>query len=443
MAGKVFLNYRRADADAWADRLFERLIHHFPRENVFMDIAGHIPYGFSWADWLDSQVAGCDLMLVLIGRSWIAELNARSETGELDYVRVEIESALRRRIPVVPVLLGDAPFPRAAELPETMHPLLGLQAARLQRTSFDTDAEALAKGVARSIALARGDAANPGGKPPTSSVQPLQSADGAAQLQAEGRIKVEAKVIHGAPDAWFKPGGGKSEWFKDIEIGPEMVVVPAGEFMMGSNDYDDEKPPHKVAIGAPFAVSRCAITFAEWDAAGLPHTPDDQGWGRGRRPVINVSWEDAGAYASWLSEVTGRTYRLLSEAEWEYSCRAGTATKYSFGDRITRQQAHFSEGKWGSAKQTTEVGTLPPNVWGLYEMHGNVWEWCEDHWHENYKDAPHDGTAWRGGDTSMRVVRGGCWFNSLTPVVLRSANREADRPNSRSDRIGFRLARLL
>ena len=152
--GRVFLNYRRADAEAWAGRLFERLLPHFPREEVFMDIDGNIPIGFRWADWLDSQVASCDLMLVVIGRTWAAELKARSELSEPDYVREEIESALRRKIPVVPVFVGDAPIPRRTELPETLRPLLDLQAVRLQRQSFDGDAEALVKGVVRSIALA-------------------------------------------------------------------------------------------------------------------------------------------------------------------------------------------------------------------------------------------------------------------------------------------------
>ena len=207
MTGKVFLNYRRADAEAWADRLFERLIQQFPRENVFMDIDGRIPFGFPWADWFDGQVAACDLMLVLIGRSWVAEFKARSEAGERDYVRVEIESALKRKIPVVPVFLGDTPVPKALELPETMRPLLDLQAARLQRTSFDSDAEALAKGIARSIALARGEAV--AGSTPRRS-----SPNEAALYQAEGRIKVDAKIVHGAPDGWFKPGAGKSDGLK-------------------------------------------------------------------------------------------------------------------------------------------------------------------------------------------------------------------------------------
>lgn len=184
MTGKVFLNYRRADAEAWADRLFERLVQQFPREHVFMDVNGHIPVGFSWADWLDSQVATCDLMLVLIGRSWVAEFKRRSKAGERDYVRVEIESALRRKIPVVPVLLGEAQVPKASELPETLRPLLGLQAARLHRRTFDSDAETLAKDVARSIALARGETVAGEG-----SVPRKQTSHEAARYQAEGRIK--------------------------------------------------------------------------------------------------------------------------------------------------------------------------------------------------------------------------------------------------------------
>ena len=131
MASRIFLNYRRADAEAWADRLFERLIKQFSREHVFMDIDGNIPFGFPWATWLDEQVAACDLMLVLIGRNWVAELRSRADQSEPDFVRVEIESALGRGIPVVPVYLGDTLIPLKAELPKSMHSLLALQAARL------------------------------------------------------------------------------------------------------------------------------------------------------------------------------------------------------------------------------------------------------------------------------------------------------------------------
>ena len=259
--------------------------------------------------------------------------------------------------------------------------------------------------------------------------------------RTEGRIKIDAKVIQGAPEGWFRPGAGKAEWFKDIDIGPEMVVVPAGEFIMGSDGRDAEKPPHKVTIKAPFAVGRFAVTFDEWDAGGLPHKPGDRGWGRGRRPVIKVSWEDARSYAAWLSQKTGKEYRLLSETEWEYCCRAGTTTKYAFGDRITLQQAHFSEGVWRSAKQTVEVGRFPPNAWGLYDTHGNVGEWCEDNWHENYDGAPQDGSVWQGGRASSRVLRGGSWIDH--PDLLRSAYRIMHQPDDRDHHVGFRLSRTL
>jgi len=257
-------------------------------------------------------------------------------------------------------------------------------------------------------------------------------------------IKVDAKIIYGTPDGRVTPGAGKTEWFKDIDIGPEMVVVPAGEFMMGSNDDDREKPPRKVRISTPFAVGRFAVTFAEWDAADLTHTPGDSGWGRGRRPVIDVSWEHAKAYASWLSQRTGRDYRLLSEAEWEYCCRAGKTTKYAFGDRITREQAHFSEsddGLLGCAEQTVEVGRFAPNDWGLYDVHGNVWEWCEDNWHADYRGAPEHGSVWSGGDVSLRVLRGGSWGNYGHNV--RSASRLWLLPVVRGYDIGFRLSRTL
>ena len=141
-------------------------------------------------------------------------------------------------------------------------------------------------------------------------------------------------------------------------------MVPAGEFVMGSNEFQSDQPAHKVMIKAPFAVSRFAVTFAEWDAANLGYTPGDEGWGRERRPVINVSWQDAKAYVAWLAQLTGKNYRLLSEAEWEYCCRAGTITKYAFGNTITQTQAQFSQFVWGTAKRTAEVRKLSPKSLG-------------------------------------------------------------------------------
>lgn len=156
MREKIFLNYRRSDAEAWADRVFERLKGRLPNATIFMDIDGNLPLGLPWATWLDSQVAACDVMLVLIGNTWVDEFRARSGPDERDYVRAEIESALSRKIPVVPVFLGDAPIPSPSNIPESIRPLLGLQAARLQRVSFETDIKALIDGVVRSLTLTHG-----------------------------------------------------------------------------------------------------------------------------------------------------------------------------------------------------------------------------------------------------------------------------------------------
>ena len=195
-----------------------------------------------------------------------------------------------------------------------------------------------------------------------------------------------------------------------------------------------------MTIARPFAVGKFEVTFAEWDACvaagGCKHRPGDEGWGRGRRPVINVSWDNAKEYVAWLSRKTGKSYRLLSEAEWEYAARAGTTTKYAFGDTISTSQAKYGEGG------TVEVGSFPANRFGLYDLHGNVWEWVEDAWHPDYQGAPTDGSVWTGGDTSLRVLRGGSW-DGYFPGYLRSANRIRYHPDKRDVSIGFRVSRTL
>jgi formylglycine-generating enzyme required for sulfatase activity len=229
---------------------------------------------------------------------------------------------------------------------------------------------------------------------------------------------------------------------------PEMVVVPAGKFMMGSvNANADEKPVHDVTIPQPFAAGKYEVTFAEWEAcvAGggclSNKSPGDAGWGKGRRPAINVSWNDAKEYVSWLSRKTGQSYRLLTEAEWEYAARARSASAYAWGDNIGTGNANC-EGcgsQWD--KQTAPVGSFAPNAFGLYDMHGNVWEWCEDNWHNDYTgNPPADGSVWRGDD-SRRVLRGGSWVND--PQFLRSANRFRLLPVARDNYVGFRVARTL
>jgi formylglycine-generating enzyme required for sulfatase activity len=233
--------------------------------------------------------------------------------------------------------------------------------------------------------------------------------------------------------------------FRDCSDCPEMVELPAGRFTMGSAEGDaDERPQHEVLIPKPVAVGEFEVTFAQWEACAVDggclknKSPNDEGWGRASHPVINVSWNDAKEYLAWLSRKTGKPYRLLSEAEWEYAARAGTSTKYAFGDSIDKQQARFSDGRPGVG-QTAEVGSFVPNAWGLHDMHGNVWEWVEDCYVPSYVEAPSDGSARTVPGCSTRVLRGGSWDYDARD--LRSAVRYKLPVVYRVDEIGFRVAR--
>ena len=237
--------------------------------------------------------------------------------------------------------------------------------------------------------------------------------------------------------------------FRDCPTCPEMVVVPAGRFRMGCvsgrNCEDNERPVHEVEV-ASFALGVYEVTFEEYErfvSATRRDRPNDWGWGRGGRPVINVSWEDAQAYAAWLSDETGEDYRLPSESEWEYAARAGTTTRYSWGQDIGRNRANCRNcGSRWDGDETAPAGSFAPNGWGLHDMHGNVWEWVEDCWHENYARAPRGGSAWTsGGNCGRRVLRGGSWVN--LPVRLRSAYRGNSDAGARNGSGGFRVSRTL
>ena len=276
------------------------------------------------------------------------------------------------------------------------------------------------------------------------------------EASAEGYETATESVVHGAEPtvrrlALRKAGPQAGEKFRDCPDCPEMVVVPAGSYRMGSRDgRSSELPVHEVAIGAPFAVGRYEVTFAEWDACvrdgGCPRgegVADDEGWGRGRRPVINMSWDDAKRYVQWLSRKTGKAYRLPSESEWEYAARAGTETAYSWGDEIGVNRANCAGcgSQWDGDRTTAPVGSFGANAWGLYDMHGNVWELVEDCWNRSYAGAPADGSAWQRGNCDRRVLRGGSW--SDTPSFLRAANRYRYATDDRNYSLGFRVARTL
>jgi formylglycine-generating enzyme required for sulfatase activity len=250
---------------------------------------------------------------------------------------------------------------------------------------------------------------------------------------------VGAVIVHDSLPANSAPAAA-AKTFTDCSGCPDMVVIPAGAYTMGSppsEEYRGAEPQHRVAVPA-FALSKHEVTFAQWemcvsDGGCGGFRPDDQGWGKGIRPVIGVSWNDAKAYVAWLGKKTGKPYRLPSEAEWEYGARAGTGTTFSFGPKITSEQANYdastgnSIGAAGLNRQrTTPVGSFPANAFGLYDMHGNVWEWTEDCWSDEYTaDTPANGAPYLGDNCGGRVMRGGSWEDY--PGDIRAAARRKRR----------------
>ena len=631
---KIFISYRREDAQHQADRLHAVIAPHVEdaARDIFIDI-DNIPLGVNFAAHLDEKVSQCEVLLALIGPGW---LEARNNAGNRrlddpeDFVRIEIASALKRGIPVVPVLLDGAPVPRAQDLPEDLKELALRHGTAIQRQSFEADAIRLIKGLGLTGAepepkLPMASPKKPKGKsripltigfaalliaaatgvfaflrvfPPNESVvetvqndetepltllalQPtlqdlrsevddvrrdarvtlrnrLNTARNNAQDGALNRAVLDdIDAFTGAGTYWARLGTAvafsglshiamddrdgaialleswyverddetlrdelgsvltkidpdwtpnqvsapltdtqladlvdlgdgiieltepesesavpsgvividtfkPSDTFRDTlsggDQGPEMVVVPAGSFVMGSPSSeagrdDDEGPQRTVRIGYQFAVGKYEVTWAEWEAcvadggcnyAGPEGAGGDNGWGKGNRPVINVSWEDAQAYVQWLSRKTGERYRLLSEAEWEYVARAGTTTRFSWGDGYPTCSRGASNGaNFGpcASNRTEPVGYSAANAFGLHDLHGNVWEFVEDCYASSYSGAPTDGSAHTVSDCSQRVLRSGSWFN--VPQNLRSADRDGHNPTNRNFGIGFRVARTL
>lgn len=254
------------------------------------------------------------------------------------------------------------------------------------------------------------------------------------------------------------PGGALRE-IRDNPLTPIMMVIPAGAFDMGSPPAEAgrgrfEDPQHRVAIVHPFALSKFDVTFQQWDACVAEggcngYRPGDEGWGRGTRPVVNVSYTDALAYVDWLTAKTGHHYRLPSESEWEYAARAGSDTVYWWGDDASHDHANYGSDvcctglaagadHWAS---TSPVGSFAANPFGLFDMNGNAMQWVADCWHGSYRGAPEDGSAWDQESCGMRMARGGSW--NSTPAYIRSSDRIFIPAGARFNFLGLRVARDL
>ena len=233
----------------------------------------------------------------------------------------------------------------------------------------------------------------------------------------------------------------RPSWRDDPDT-PLMVELPSGDFVMGENDgdkfaNDTERPPHRVHMPYGISIGHCSVTVGEYRHFLSHHAPGEQE----DLPVVNVTWHDARAYCAWLTRMTERAYRLPSEAEWEFACRAGSRAAFSWGDDITPSHANYLYDETGAKVgpgRRMPVGSYPPNSFGLCDFHGNVCEWVEDTWHPNYLDAPDDSSAWVNPADPGKVIRGGAW--DYLPRLLRSPWRDWNFAETRRDNLGFRVA---
>jgi formylglycine-generating enzyme required for sulfatase activity len=442
---KVFISYRRDDSKYQAQRIYDALIKVLPRDDVFMDI-GTIAPGADFVETLEGWVDKCELLLALIGAGWVDAADPRTGKRRLedenDFVRIEVREALRRGIPVVPVILDGARMPEAGDLPADLSRLIRRQAEFVEFRTFDTD-------VARLI----------------------------------DRLGLTDPSKAGRPKPKPSPVIEELRSFKDFPEAPEMIWVPKGYFIMGSPPDElgrskYEGPRHEVIIPQDFAIGRYPVTRNEFQAFifGTGYAPrggvyiwTGQEWALsprnswqkpgfdqdGSHPVVCVNSQDIDAYIEWLNrKVSSRVYRLPSEAEWEYACRAGTASPFWWGTAIMAAQANYNGnhiyqggGEKGEYRQkTVPVHSFEPNPWGLYQMLGNVWERCQDRWNEtSYREKPFTlneaAGALMSGDSEHCVVRGGSWESE--PARLRAAFRTRGSLKNRYSDRGFRVVRTL
>jgi formylglycine-generating enzyme required for sulfatase activity len=427
MGTSIFISYRRVDSSDVTGRIYDRLVATFDRNSVFKDVDS-IPFGVDFREHLDGAVSQCQVCLVVVGRTW---LEAKDEAGRRrldstqDFVRIEIESALKRKIPVIPVLVGGASMPGPEQLPPSLEPLAYRNGAQVRSDpDFHRDMDRLIAGIQQHFGSAQ--------TPP-----PLP-------LQQKQTFTFEVVTVNDKGQEIDRKPGQAEYRTEDLGNGItlDIVAIPGGTFEMGSKEQEHEQPIHRVTV-APFWMGKFAVTQEQYEAVMGTNPSKVKG---AKRPVEQVSWYDAVAFCQRLSEKSGNQYRLPSEAEWEYACRAGTTTPFYFGATLTSDLANYcgtetyaNEPKGKDRCQTTDVGAFSPNAFGLYDMHGNVWERCADHWHKSYQGAPSDGSAWTDKNTNdnNRLIRGGSWYQR--PRDCRSASRFYTPPDIRNRFMGFRV----
>ncbi len=501
---KIFINYRRDDSAANAGRLYDRLASHFDPDHLFMDIDQIAP-GDDFTEVIQEKLGSVQIAVVLIGKHWLDMTDSsgrRRLDNPDDFVRLEIVTLLERKIRIIPVLVGGADMPESSQLPECLMPLTRRHAYEISNNRFHTDVDKLIQVLEKAMGV---QTPSPPPVRPDSPKIPFAAILGVlvTLLAAFGLFHYSpwiaqetgtqrSQPVAPEPEKWVaKQSTVELPSETRLPFEPEMVRIPSGKFRMGSPETEegrasDEGPQHEVAISRPFALSRHEITVGKFrqfvEDVGYRTTAEQSGkgcyvWNADKKefeqlpernwknpgfkqndshPAVCVSWDDVQAYISWLSDRSGKRYRLPTEAEWEYAVRAGTTTARFFPHG---QQCQYANGLGQEVKAiagshlvlaectddyvyTAPVGRFKSNQYGLSDMLGNVNEWTQDCGHDNYNNAPGDGSVWLdkgGGDCSRRVVRGGSWFD--VPQVLRSADRNRDVTYSVNSLLGFRVAR--
>lgn len=518
----IFISYRRDDSRHIAGRIDEWLVRDFGRESVFKDIYS-IELGWDFRKAIRDAVGRSDVLLAVIGPRWASAVNAqgrRRVEDPGDFVRIEVESALERDIPIIPLLVDDANMPGEDQLPPILQMLPyrnGLQVR--PDPDFPGDMERLISTLSKMRARQPSQSERP---VPVSRVRLPQPDDSGPRPRRVGLYTAAASVavlmvLIAFGMSMIGPKmdqkgqltfSTRSEPPKTLTntVGMKLVLIPAGEFLMGSPDSDkdaegDEKPQHRVKISQPFYLGGTEVTVGQFgrvvESAGYrteAETDGQGGWGwneqakrlEGRdpkyswrftgfeqtdeHPVVNVTWNDAIAFCNELSKLErlkpyyrfgagepsgGDGYRLPTEAEWDYACRAGTTTRYASGDDPETlaavgnvadgtAKAKFPDWTTIAARDgyvfTAPVGRFRPNAFGLYDMHGNVWEWCWDWYDSRYYSQSPDADPAGPSQAAFRVIRGEGW--DFNPRDVRSAGRLRVTPVNRGSDLGFRVARV-
>jgi formylglycine-generating enzyme required for sulfatase activity len=490
---QLFISYSHVDRQ-WVERL-QTMIRPLVRSHgLRLWDDSQIPPGAKWRQEIETALAAAKVALLLVSSDFLAsEFVTNSELPQL-LTAAEEEGLRILWVPVRPSLVRRTPISAYQALGDPGRPL-----ARMDRVEQEEALVEIALAIEMALAprqnspsaaaKARGDSAGRPRQAATpksgSSVLPFSDRQAVAAVRSGATQPEMAQPEAAEPPPATIPlqhfatstcllrqeGGRWSMERRSLQVegyreelgegvALTMVKIPAGSFLMGSpgnepERSEDEGPQHEVTLGA-FWMAQTPITQAQWRVvAGWQKVerdlkPDPSRFKGANRPVEQVSWFDALEFCRRLSQRTGQRYGLPSEAQWEYACRAGSTTPFHFGATLTPELANYNgnhvygNGPKGTYReQTIDVASFPANGWGLHDMHGNVLEWCEDHWHESYNFAPGDDQPWlipAAADDELRLLRGGSW--DYYPWDCRSAFRDLDRPGHSLDIVGFRVVCL-